>query len=390
MRLTLKHRVLKSRARRGWHSFFIEVFDGGKRSYESLDIVADPKDKVHYKDVLILCRDIVAKRQLEINGIETGLKPVSYMSGDFVMYCQQYPNKVKNKKSRENWWNAINALLKYEPHGVQFGKIDKDWLEGYQEFLLDMYSQNTARCYSTKIRQVIAKAVQDRLIIDNPNKYIKQIPEKEGEIKYLYFEEVMLLDKTKHRHRERQLAFLFNCFVPVRPGDLISLTESNIRPAANGGFEVYFRQSKKQRIESIPISHQGMVYLQEARELAKKRFERELTANDPIFSVGHKKWFGTMLKAWAKRAYEMHGHELPQEIRYHFSWACEDISPHWARHTGASMLLNAGASLEAIGDILGHRHRKTTMRYAKIHPQTKHSTIAMMPRIEDNDDKKRS
>ncbi|NTV47904.1 MAG: tyrosine-type recombinase/integrase, partial [Chlorobiales bacterium] len=65
----------------------------------------------------------------------------------------------------------------------------------------------------------------------------------------------------------------------------------------------------------------------------------------------------------------------------HFSWACKDLSPHWARHTGATLLLNAGAQLDAVGDILGNKDKKTTMRYAKIHPRTKRSTIAMMPSI---------
>ncbi len=106
--------------------------------------------------------------------------------------------------------------------------------------------------------------------------------------------------------------------------------------------------------------------------------------DDNIFSVGHRKWYGGMLKVWAQRAFKLYGDELPTEIRNHFSLACADISPHWARHTGATMLLNAGAGLDAVGDILGHRDRKTTMRYAKIQPRTKRNTIAMMPSMEPN------
>ena len=57
----------------------------------------------------------------------------------------------------------------------------------------------------------------------------------------------MPLDKIPHRHKARKAAFLFNCFVPVRPGDLAALTEANIRPGSNGGFDVYFRLGKKNR-----------------------------------------------------------------------------------------------------------------------------------------------
>lgn len=371
---------------KGYHSFYLDIYQNGQREYESLGVIANPKDKANYRSALQFCEDILAKRQLELKGIVSGLKAPLYGKGDFIVFCEELGQRISNKKSRENWGNALNSLQRFQPEGLDFCMIDREWLERYQAFLLANYSQNTSRSYSTKIRQAISRAVQDGYISENPNKQVRQIPEQEGEIKYLYVEEIMLLDKTPHRNIDRKTAFLFNCFVPLRSGDLESLTESNIRPASGGGFEVYFRQSKKQRIESVPISKQGMIYLNQARELAKIRYGRELNADDPIFDIGHKKRYGSMLKKWAERAYERYGDELPQEVRYHFSWASKEISPHWARHTGATMLLNAGASLEAVGEILGHIDRKTTMRYAKIHPQTKRSTIAMMPTFRNNND----
>ena len=384
MRLVLRHRVMTGRQQPGCHSFYLEIYHNGKRSYEPLDIVADPKDKANYRQTIQFCQDVMAKRQLELKGLSTGLKisPAEYDSGDFLSYCGQLADKTLNKNTRQNWKDAIKSLARFAPDGIRFRDLSHQWLEAYQGYLLNAHAQNTARTYSTKIRQAISKAEQDGYVVDNPNRMVPQIPEHEGEIKYLYFEEIMLLAKTPHRHLGRRAAFLFNCFVPVRSGDLVNMNESNIRPDGIGGFEVYFRQAKKQRIESIPVSEQGMIYLREARELAKKRLGRELNADDKIFNVGHKKWYGGMLKVWAQRAFELYGHELSHEIRNHFSWACKDISPHWARHTGATMLLNAGADLDAVGDILGHRDRKTTIRYAKIHPRTKRSTIAMMPSIE--------
>jgi integrase len=385
MRFTLKHRVLTAKARKGWHSFFIEIFDRGERKYESLDMVADPADKAKYRQTVQFCNDLIAKRQLELKGLTSGLKAqaAEYADGDFLAYCNQIASKSLNKKTLENWQNAIKSLARFAPRGLAFYDLDHHWLESFQEFLLNAYSQNTARTYSTKIRQVITKAQKEGYLTDNPNRLVPQISEKEGEIKYLYLEEVMLLNKTPHRHSGRKTAFLFNCFVPVRPGDLAGMKESNIRPDGMGGVEVYFRQSKKQRIESIPISQQGMVYLEQARALARTRLGRELTAGDNIFDIGHKKWYGAMLKTWAKRAFELYADELEPEVRNHFSWACRELSPHWARHTGATMLLNAGAHFDAVGDILGHRDKKTTMRYAKILPRTKRSTIAMMPFFND-------
>jgi site-specific recombinase XerD len=386
MRIILRYRVLKGKLTKGHHSFYLDIYRDGDREYEPLNVIVDPQDKSNYRKAVHFCEDVAAKRRLEINQALVGFRDQSPRHGDFVIYCEKIIDTVTNQNSRESWRYAISCLAKCEPKGLEFHQVDKYWLQDYQKYLLEHYSQNSARTYSTKIRQAIGMAVRDGFILDNPNEQVKQIQEHEGKIKYLYFEEIMLLDKTPHRHKGRRVAFLFNCFVPVRPGDLAVLTEANIQPVTEGGFEVYFRQGKKQRIESIPISQQGMVYLKQARELAKVRLGRELTADDPIFDIGHKKWYGEMLKIWAQRAFDRYGDELPFEIRTHFSWACHELSPHWARHTGATMLLNFGADLDAVGDILGHRNRKTTMRYAKIQPRTKRNTMALMPNISAGDE----
>jgi hypothetical protein len=41
MRLVLRHQ------QPGCHSFYLEIYHNEKRSYEPLDIVADPKDKAN-------------------------------------------------------------------------------------------------------------------------------------------------------------------------------------------------------------------------------------------------------------------------------------------------------------------------------------------------------
>jgi len=53
---------MTAKARKGWHSFFIEIFDRGERKYESLDMVADPADKANQN------RLVEVFRRLEYNG----------------------------------------------------------------------------------------------------------------------------------------------------------------------------------------------------------------------------------------------------------------------------------------------------------------------------------
>jgi integrase/recombinase XerD len=42
------------------------------------------------------------------------------------------------------------------------------------------------------------------------------------------------------------------------------------------------------------------------------------------------------------------------------------VGPHRLRHTAATGMLRAGASLAEIGQVLRHRERKTTAIYAKV------------------------
>ena len=47
------------------------------------------------------------------------------------------------------------------------------------------------------------------------------------------------------------------------------------------------------------------------------------------------------------------------------------ISSHWARHTGATMLLNGGAGMEIVSKVLGHSSTKITREvYAKLLDET--------------------
>jgi site-specific recombinase XerD len=45
-------------------------------------------------------------------------------------------------------------------------------------------------------------------------------------------------------------------------------------------------------------------------------------------------------------------------------------SPHSLRHTFATQLLNAGASLEVVKELMGHRSLDVTLRYTQLYDRT--------------------
>ena len=384
--ISLREKKITSKNRFGWVSFYLEhymgVKDGKKiRKKEFLHIYANPKDRVNYNLTRKHCETILNARQLEVSGIKTGIHVDKRKHESFLDYAQHIAENASGFKTREQWLLAVRHLKTYSPHELSFRDITPTWLHNFQQHLLNQFKQSTARSYSTKIRQAINMAEKDGIIERNPVKHVRQIKEHEGEIKFLYLEEIRLLEKTPHRSNSRRIAFLFNCFCPIRSGDLIKLTESHIRKNNYGGYEVVFVQDKLERPETLPLSDQAMFYLNEARKLARERLQRELKHNDFIFDIGHKKQFGSMLKVWGSRAYQLYGNELPEQMRHHFVEATKKVSPHWARHTGATLMLNAGVPLEMIGEVLGHKDRKTTARYAKVYDRAKYDAIKKMPKL---------
>ena len=49
----------------------------------------------------------------------------------------------------------------------------------------------------------------------------------------------------------------------------------------------------------------------------------------------------------------------------------KDYSPHSLRHTFATQLLNAGASLEVVKALMGHRSLDMPLRYTQLYDRTK-------------------
>ena len=57
------------------------------------------------------------------------------------------------------------------------------------------------------------------------------------------------------------------------------------------------------------------------------------------------------------------------------------VTTHWARHTGATLLLNAGVPMQTVSKVCGHSSIKMTEKiYAKLLPET---VVAAVYEVED-------
>ncbi len=124
-------------------------------------------------------------------------------------------------------------------------------------------------------------------------------------------------------------------------------------------------KGSKERL--VPIGKKAIeavdLYLHKVRTLYDSEKEVHLFLNKlgkPLHRVGV--W--QLIKHWAKAAK-----------------ISKNISPHTLRHSFASHLLDAGADLRVIQDMLGHAHISSTDRYAHLnHSQIQESFFAHHPR----------
>lgn len=148
----------------------------------------------------------------------------------------------------------------------------------------------------------------------------------------------------------------------ARAGELTKLAWSDVDLAR--GF-VWFRDTKSGGSRSVPLTATLHACL---AELKRCRPRPTLDERDLVFSIrsGGAISAQTRRRRLADAIRQARG--LRQVIREGFRF-------HDLRHSAASVMINAGVPLEAIGAVLGHKRAATTKRYAHLLPETSRAAI---------------
>ena len=131
----------------------------------------------------------------------------------------------------------------------------------------------------------------------------------------------------------------------IRLSELIGLKNSDVN-IKNGTIKVLGKRNKE-RI--IPLNHELINLIIRYREIKKS----ELTANDTPYLIVNND---------GGKCYPMMVYRIVKKYLDIFS-AVEKKSPHVLRHTFATHLLNKGADLNAVKDLLGHSSLAATQVY---------------------------
>ena len=261
----------------------------------------------------------------------------------------------------EEGLREFESYLALRERGLSLQAVDTDLIRDWMESLMDKgNSASTINKKLSALRSFYRFALSRKLVVKDPAhavvgpKKSKPLPQflREGEMDRLL--DILEWDNTYKNVRARTLLLLFY-ETGLRRSELIGLDDNDVDFAV-GQLKVTGKRNK-QRI--IPFGEELAEVLKGYMAVRDGQCEKNSSAlflNDKgmrmtgaqVYAVVHK--YLTLVTSLKKR------------------------SPHVLRHTFATAMLNNGAGLESIKNLLGHESVSTTEIYA-------HTTFEQLKRV---------
>lgn len=263
----------------------------------------------------------------------------------FIEYCKKRAEVRKYGKSKDNQKRYDRFIKLFSKYGQirDFKDLTEENIIAYDKYLdnLGMKPNSKWSNYHRFINSFVIDAIKDGFTIRNPYNYIVIDKCQKEANRYLTSEEFSKIKTvklpTKSLERIRDL-FVFQTYTCMSYSDLIKFNADNLQKI-NGMLVYTDKRQKTKKTFTIPILPSAIDIL--------NRYKGKL----PIISNVK---YNSYLKVIAQAA----GIDKP-------------VSTHWARHTGATMLLNEGVPMQVVSKICGHSSMRITESiYAKLFDET--------------------
>jgi tyrosine recombinase XerC len=281
------------------------------------------------------------------------MKSLPHHIKDFLRYLKQERNFTENTlSSYQNDLEAFESFLEKRKKELSFSAADKNLL---RDFLIDLKEKGLD--FSSIARKISAlrsffRFLKRRDLIEyNPALFLltPKMKKKLPEVLSVIQMKKLLNEKGKEDIwglRDKAILELFYSS-GIRLSELASLDLSSID--FNGGTIRVFGKGRKERI--VPVGRKAISALKDylkARELLSG------IDNSVVF-------INRMQKKLSARG-------IARIVKKNLAQISEDknVSPHTLRHTFATHLLDAGADLLAVKELLGHKNLSTTQIYTHI------------------------
>lgn len=263
-------------------------------------------------------------------------------------------DKNYSLNTRDSYLNDLRKYCKYmSDHHIPFEEIKKQDIQNYlKELKEEQMSEKTISHHLTVIRSFYKFLLLEKRVKENPAKLMELPKTRKTLPSVLTEEEINLLLnfplKTGYDYRNKAILELLYA-TGLRVSELIHLTFSDVDLDASM-IRVYGK-GRKERL--IPIGEYAMtalkIYIEKYRIFFIKKEK-----NDYLFLNNHG---GKITRQGIFKIIKQIARE--RGIYVHFS-------PHTLRHSFATHLLNHGADLRSIQELLGHADISTTQIYTHV------------------------
>ena len=280
---------------------------------------------------------------IDIFSLSTELQHLRDSRMTFIDYCKKRAQIRKYKKASDTQerYNRFIRLFSEWGKIVYFEDINDSSIIAYDTYLASTGMQDYSKWnnYHRFLNSFIKDAIDDGYLQRNPYKWVNINKDKgsKGLQRHLTPEEFYALKSAKmptlSLERVKDL-FVFQTYTCMSYADLTKFNPTHIK--LSRGMKIYtgHRQKTSQSF-TIPLLPPALDILN------KYQFSLPLLSNVK---------YNQYLKVVAQAAH-----------------IDKPISSHWARHTGATLLLNEGVPMGIISKICGHSSTKITEQvYAKL------------------------
>lgn len=258
----------------------------------------------------------------------------------------------------------LSQFLEGNYPGISPEQVNREHLEGFLILLneLGMQAASQARIISG-IRAFYKFLLMEDLIDHDPSQLI-DLPKQHRKLPdTLSYEEVMAiiqaidLSKSEGQRNKAMLETLYSC--GLRVSELIGLHISDM--FLNDGFIRVFGKGNKERL--VPIGDSAINFITIYRNTVRVHISPQKGFEDTLFLNNR----GRMLS----RVYVF---MLIKQLAQ-LAGIQKSISPHTFRHSFATHLIEGGADLRAVQEMLGHASITTTEIYTHIDREFLRATL---------------
>lgn len=328
-----------------------------------------PFERQCNKDTLALAKKIRFEREQEFLEDREGYRLKKDRQINFLDYFQTYIDNYTKKDVRVLTMalNRFKDFLRETPEYNKYMKtikpeqINADMVTLFTEYLQSRSVGEGAKCIYQRFKKVIHYAIKHGDMVKNPCEGIsiafdKNILRKD----WLSADEIKQLLAT-HEEKQNQdvrRAFILSLYCGIRFCDVKDLTFANV-DYSNKILKYEQNKTKGHSSKSgviVPLNDTLLSLIGEPKDGNK---------SDLIFHLPSYTMCIKSVQRWVKHA----------GIEKHITWHC-------ARHSFATNILNNGANIQTVAELLGHSGLKETAKYTRAIDELKQQAINSLPTFE--------